>query len=209
VVDWLETSKDVAANVARSVHKKYHTYFGVDDLRQELLVWVLRREVKVREWLDTEDEEQLNKGVRMLARALQRQADKYCRSKKAQFLGYNLEDEAYYSPTILAEILPFVWHEVAETRNGSKPRVSGGGNPAEGGTFVVQLIDVRKALGKLEPNDKMILHMKFYEDLTFQELANNLEISDTTAHRKVNGALRRLSRELGGQSPFAKEELSD
>ena len=163
VNNWLEDAKDVAANVARSVHKKYHTYFDVDDLRQELLVWVLKRETKVQEWLVHENEEDYKVGIRMLARALQRQADKYCRNKKAQALGYQLEDEAYYSPIVLSELLPFVWADVVDTRDGSQPRVSGGGNPAEGGTYIIQLFDVRRALSKLDPNDKLVLQMKFYE----------------------------------------------
>ena len=207
MINWLEDAKDVAANVARSVHKKYHTYFDVDDLRQELLVWVLKRETKVQEWLVHDNEEDYKVGIRMLARALQRQADKYCRNKKAQALGYQLEDEAYYSPIVLSELLPFVWADVVDTRDGSQPRVSGGGNPAEGGTYIIQLFDVRRALSKLDPNDKLILQMKFYEQMTFADIANTLEISDTTAHRKVDGALRRLNKYLGGQSPFQKEEL--
>ena len=206
---WFEEASDIATWAARTTHRKYKTYFDIEDVKNEMVVWMLNHTKKIQGWLESEDPEEHKAGVKKLGKSLRRQADKYCRRAKAQAVGYHLEDEAYYSPTILAEILPFVWYEVAETRNGSKPRVSGGGNPAEGGTFVVQLIDVRKALTKLEPNDRMILHMKFYEDLTFQELAHNLEISDTTAHRKVNGALRRLSRELGGQSPFAKEEISE
>ena len=207
MVDWLEESKDIAANVARSIHRRYHTYFDVEDLRQDLMVWILKREDKVQEWLITEDEEEHNKGVRMLARALQRQADKYCRSKKAQSLGYQLEDEAFYSPLSLSELLPYVWSDVVETRDGTKPRVSGGGNPAEGGTYVIQLIDVRRALSKLNEMDRDMLQLKFENDYTFKELSELLGISDTSAHRRVEGALRRLNKQLGGISPFTKEEL--
>ena len=205
MVNWLEESKDIAANVARSIHKRYHTYFDVEDLRQDLMVWILRREAKVKEWLVHEDEQEHRKGIKMLARALQRQADKYCRRRKAKRSGYQLEDEAFYSPISLAELLPFVWDEVVESRDATKPRVSGGGNPAEGGTYIVQLIDVRRGLMKLDPADKMILQMKFYEQLNYSDIAQILEVSDSTAHRKVDGALRRLNNQLGGQSPFQQE----
>ena len=47
--------------------------------------------------------------------------------------------------------------------------------------------------------------MKFFEQFTFDEIATTLGISDSTAHRKVDGALRRLNNNLGGQSPFTKE----
>lgn len=204
---WLEQSKDVATTVAHSIHKKYHTYFDVEDLRQDLMLWVLRRELKVKEWLVVDNEEEYKKGIRMLARALRRQADKYCRSKKAQALGYRLEDEAYYSPITLSELLPFVWTDVVESKANNQLRVSNTGNPAEGGTYIVQLFDVRRALEKLDPNDRLVLQMKFYEQMTFADIAKTLEISDTTAHRKVDGALRRLNYKLGGQSPFSKEEI--
>jgi len=36
-----------------------------------------------------------------------------------------------------------------------------------------------------------------------------LDVSDSTAHRKVDGALRRLNHHLGGQSPFTAEVPED
>lgn len=204
--DWLEEATDIASQVARVVHRKYHTYFGVDDVRQELLVWVVRREDKVRTWLDHDQgEEQYKGGVRQLGKTLSRHADRYCRKRKAQYLGYQIDDEAYYSPITLSELLPFVWNDVVNTTDGSKPKVSGGGNPAEGGNYVIQLFDIRRALDKLDPQDKLVLQMKFFEMLNFQEIAEVLEVSDSTAHRKVDGALRRLNNNLGGQSPFKEE----
>lgn len=204
--DWLQEATDVASQVSRIVHRKYHTYFDVADVRQELLVWIVRREEKVRGWLDhTQGEEQYKGGIRQLGKTLTRHADKYCRKRKAQQLGYQLDDEAYYSPITLSELLPFVWSDVVNTTDGSKPKVSGGGNPAEGGNYVIQLFDIRRALDKLDPSDKLVLQMKFFEMLNFQEIAEVLEVSDSTAHRKVDGALRRLNNNLGGQSPFKEE----
>lgn len=204
--DWLGEATDIASQVARVVHRKYNTYFDVADVRQELLVWIVRREEKVRAWLDHSQGEDVYKGgMRQLGKTLTRHADKYCRRRKAQHLGYQLDDEAYYSPITLSELLPFVWEDVVETRDGTKPKVGGGGNPAEGGNYVIQLFDIRRALSKLDPQDKLILQMKFFEQLNFQEIAQTLQVSDTTAHRRVDGALRRLNHKLGGQSPFKDE----
>jgi len=204
--DWLSEATDIASQVSRIVHRKYHTYFDVADVRQELLVWVVRREDKVRAWLDHSQGEDVYKGgMRQLGKTLTRHADKYCRKRKAQQLGYQLDDEAYYSPITLSELLPFVWEDVVNTTDGSKPKVSGGGNPAEGGNYVIQLFDIRRALAKLDPQDKLILQMKFYEQLNYGDIAETLGVSDSTAHRKVDGALRRLNNNLGGQSPFKEE----
>ena len=203
---WLDESREIAVTVARKVHRRYHTYFDVQDVTQELMVWVLRRQDKIKEWLDHPlESDEYKIGVRKLGKTLTRNADKYCRKLKAQKLGYEVRDEQYYSPISLSELLPFVWSDVVETRDASKPKVSGGGNPAEGGNYVIQLFDIRKALKKLDPQDKLVLQMKFFEQLNYQEIAQTFGVSDSTAHRKVDGALRRLNNHLGGQSPFQSE----
>ena len=206
MASWLDEANDIATTVARQVHRKYHTYFDVADVRQELLVWCLRREDKIKEWLDHEkDNEEYKSGVKQLGKTLSRHAEKYCRRMKAQKLGYEIRDEQFYSPITLSELLPFVWTDVVDTRDVTKPKVSGRGNPAEGGNYIIQLFDVRTALDKLDPHDRMVLQMKYYEQLTFTDIAQILEISDSTAHRKVDGALRRLNNHLGGRNPFEKK----
>ena len=203
---WLDESREIAVTVARKVHRRYHTYFDVQDVTQELMVWVLKRQDKIKEWLDHPlESDEYKMGVRKLGKTLTRNADKYCRRLKAQKLGYEVRDEQYYSPISLSELLPFVWSDVVETRDASKPKVSGGGNPAEGGNYVIQLFDIRAALRKLDPQDKLVLQMKFFEQLNYQEIAETFGVSDSTAHRKVDGALRRLNNHLGGQTPFQSE----
>jgi RNA polymerase sigma factor (sigma-70 family) len=208
--DWLEEATEIASQVARTVHRKYHTYFDVADVRQELIMWVWRREDKVKQWLDpSQDPESMKGGVKQLGKTLSRHADKYCRRVKAQKCGYELRDEQYYDSFTLSEMLPFVWSEVVETKDSTKPKVSGGGNPAEGGNYVIQLFDIRRALSKLEPQDRLVLEMKFYQDFTYAQIAESLDISDTTAHRKVDGAVRRLNNELGGRNPFGPEVYNE
>ena len=207
---WLEESREIAHTVARKVHRKYHTYFDVADVTQELLVWVVKRPDKIKDWLDHPyDSEEYKIGVKMLGKTLTRNADKYCRRLKAQRLGYEIRDEQYYSPISLSELLPFVWSDVINTFDATKPRVGGGGNPAEGGNYIIQLFDIRRGLEKLDPQDKLVLQMKFYEQLNYGDIAEVLGVSDSTAHRKVDGALRRLNNHLGGQSPFQQEVEAD
>jgi len=205
--EWLEEATDVASQVARVVHRKYSVYFDASDLRQELLTWVWRRQDKVKEWLSHDQEpEDYRGGVKQLGKTLTRQADKYCRRLKAQKLGYEIRDEQYYDPITLSELLPFVWGDVVETTKLDGEKVSGAGNPAEGGNYVIQLFDVRNALSKIDEMDRDVLELKYEQNLTFAEIAEVLEVSDTTAHRKVEGAMRRLVNQLGGINPFGKGE---
>lgn len=206
---WLEEASQIATWSARTVHKKYHTYFDMNDVKQEMLTWVLKHEKKVRSWIEAEDEEERKIGAKQLGKTLRRQAEKYCRKAKAQMVGYHLEDEAYYPAVGLPNLLPYVWGDVEKVQQIAEQRVSGGGSPAEGGNFLIQLFDIRSALDKLDPQDRMLLQMKYFEDMTFAQIAEVLDISDTTAHRKHDGALRRISETLGGDNPFTRKEIEN
>ena len=194
----------IATTVARKVHRKYTTYFDWEDVAQELTLWLNRRWNKVDEWLDHPPEsEEYKAGVKLLAKTLTRHADKYCRKKKSQKVGYELRDEQFYAPVLVAELLPFVWADVLETKDNNKPKVSGSGNPAEGGNYVIQLFDVRSALLRLPEQDRTVLRLKYYEQETFAQIAEELQVSESTAHRKVDNAIRKLINLLGGPSPYS------
>jgi len=204
---WFDESHQIAVTVARKVHRKYHVYFDMQDVAQELTVWILRRQDKIEEWLDhPKGTEEYKMGVKKLGKTLTRHADKYCRRLKAQKLGYELRDEQFYSEVTLSELLPFVWSDVVNTVDNSKPKVSGGGNPAEGGNYVIQLFDIRRALARLNEMDRDVLELRYADNLSFKELSIQLAVSETTAHRKVDGALRRLTNELGGTNPWERRE---
>lgn len=205
----LELAQEVAVVTARKVHKKYVTYFDVADVTQELMLWVVTHNNKIEEWLGHEvDSEEFKVGVKKLGKTLTRQADKYCRKIKAQKVGYELRDEQFYSPTNIAEMLPFAWKDVVETRDATKPRVSGSTNPAEGGDYMVKMFDIRRALLKLNEYDRDVLELKFAQNLTYRELAEELEVSESTAHRKVDNAIRHVNNFLGGSNPYGKGETN-
>lgn len=199
-----DTAQAIAAVVARTVHKKYNTYFDLADVRQELTIWCLEHEKKVTQWLTTDEH-----GDKKLSKTLYRQAEKYCRRRKAKSAGYMLQDEAYYPGSVITTLLPYVWADITPSQANDSEYVSSGSSPAEGGNFIIQIFDVKSALEKLDPQDKLILQMKYYEGSTFGEIAEILEISDTTAHRRHEGALRRLSQVLGGPSPFTRDEVEN
>ena len=75
--------------------------------------------------------------------------------------------------------------------------------------MIVTLFDLRIAVDKLDPQDQLLLQMKYFEELTFAEIATILGVSDTTAHRKHDGALRRISESLGGENPFTRKEIEE
>jgi RNA polymerase sigma factor (sigma-70 family) len=133
---------------------------------------------------------------------MQREADRYCRTAKAKASGYETRDEYYYTSGIIEELIANL-DEVLEPSHSPQSRVSGGGgDPAAGNNFLVSVIDVRAALEKLEPVDRLMLEMRFQESQTLEQIAGTLDLSSTTVHRRVKSALKRMIKDLGGDSPF-------
>jgi RNA polymerase sigma factor (sigma-70 family) len=203
-----EELHEIAVVVARKVHRRYHTYFDMQDVVQELSVWILRRQDKIAEWLDHEvGTDEYKMGVKKLGKTLTRHADKYCRRIKAQKLGYEIRDEQYYDSATIEDLLPYALNEDVQTTSpGESEKVSNLGNPAEGGNYVIQLFDIRRALMHASEEDRKVLRLRFFDQLSYKDIADLLAVSDTTANRKVDGAVRRISEALGGPNPFGKDE---
>ena len=204
--DWLIEANEIAGTVARQVHRKYQTYFDMSDVQQELVTWCLRREHKVREWLDPHQQPVDRKGgIKQLAKTLNREADKYCRTRKARAGGYDVRDDFFYSVGLLEELLPHI-HDSSKwvgSSQGSTARVSSGGSdPAEGNNYLALMVDTKAAYEKLDPTDQLLVTMKYHENLTLGQIAGLVELSDSTISRRIQKALRRMVRELGGDNPW-------
>jgi len=201
--DTLQEITEIAATVAKQIHPRYAVYFESADLRQELLLWALKRPDKINEWIGPDVETKDRKaGIRQLAKSMQREADKYCRHAKAKALGYETRDEYFYNQGILEELIANL-DEVDHQIGGMQARVSGGGSdPATGNNFATSIADVRNAMDQLEPQDQLMLEMRYAQDYTYSQIANILGLSDTTTHRRVEAAMKRMIRFLGGENPW-------
>ena len=200
---WLEEASEIAAQVASQIHKRYTVYFDAADVRQELLIWAMNRPHKIQEWLSHEQDIADRKaGIKQLAKAMQREADKYCRSRKAKSVGYETRDEFYYTVGLIEDIITH-FDDLDQQQGLTQGRVSGGGgDPATGNNVAASIADVRGAMSKLEPQDQLMLEMRFQEQQTYAQIANELGLSDSTVHRRITGALKRMVRELGGENPW-------
>lgn len=203
--DWLVEANEIAATVARQVHRKYHVYFDQADVQQELVVWCLNHERKVKEWLNPDLEPAERKiGIKQLAKSMNREADKYCRDRKAKSCGYETRDEAFYTMGMLEELISHLDElEFMSQQSTGNVRVSNGGSdPATGNNYMISVLDVRAALNDLEPDDQLMLSMKYQENMTLQQIADMLDVSDSTVSRRVHQALRRMVNVLGGENPW-------
>lgn len=200
---WIEDVFDIATTVSYSITRNYKGYAEVDDLRQELLEWALKRQDKVREWLDVEDKKEYRLGIKRLSKTFNRMADKYCRKEKAKKLGYLPTDEYFYTPGLVEQLLPYAFKGEVPTKDPSAEFVSGGaGDPATGGGFLATMYDIRRAILQLNPGEYGILRMRFEDGLKLEQIAEYFDLSESRISRKINMAIQKVIKELGGESPW-------
>jgi len=201
---------DLVPAVANSITRKFKGWVERDDLKQELYLWVLGRQSQYLDQLNEENKQKREHNVSRLAFQMRRIAEKYARREKARKAGYHPSDEAFYDTATIAQLMPHILASVIEGTvleqaqeliNDGQPRKQS--TPAEGGNLLAILIDVKRSYLKLNEDDKVLLRMRYYDNVTLQEIAQYLECATSTADRRCTSALRRLQDLLGGETPWA------
>ena len=201
---------DLVPAVANSITRKFKGWVERDDVKQELYLWVLGRQSQYLDQLNEENKEKREYSVSRLAFQMRRIAEKYARREKARKAGYQTTDEAFYDTATIAQLMPHILASVIEGTvleqaqeliNDGQPRKQS--TPAEGGNLLAILIDVKRSYLKLQEDDKVLLRMRYYDNVTLQEIAQYLECATSTADRRCTSALRRLQDQLGGETPWA------
>ena len=201
---------DLVPAVANSITRKFKGWVEKDDVKQELYLWVLGRQSQYLDQLNEENKEKREYNVSRLAFQMRRIAEKYARREKARKAGYQTTDEAFYDTATIAQLMPHILASVIEGTvleqaqeliNDGQPRKQS--TPAEGGNLLAILIDVKRSYLKLNEDDKVLLRMRYYDNVTLQEIAQYLECATSTADRRCTSALRRLQDQLGGETPWA------
>lgn len=200
---------DLIPSVVNVVFRRYKNFVERKDLSQEAYAFAAQRGARFAEQLDEPNEELRKANEKRIAYQIKRHLERYCRKEKAHKSGYNTQDEAFYETVTIAQLLPYVIASVVnETAleqaqnliNDGQPRKPAA--PAEGGTLLAILIDIKKAYEALEQDDQTLLRLRYHENHTLQMLAQYFECSISTAERRANGALRKLQNHIGGQSPW-------
>jgi RNA polymerase sigma factor (sigma-70 family) len=200
---------DLVPAVANSITRKFKGWVERDDVKQELYLWVLGRQSQYLDQLNEENKEKREYSVSRLAFQMRRIAEKYARREKARKAGYQTTDEAFYDTATIAQLMPHILASVIEGTvleqaqeliNDGQPRKQS--TPAEGGNLLAILIDVKRSYLKLNEDDKVLLRMRYYDNVTLQEIAQYLECATSTADRRCTSALRRLQDQLGGDTPW-------
>jgi hypothetical protein len=186
--------------ISSNLAKKYKGYVEYDDFKQELTGWCL------------EDEK---RAARLWAapwwfrnRRLWTIGERYARKVKAQALGYEIEDEFFYSPEVLKRLLPDVFDHDSEAPVKGTEEVKGKAELTM--EWETMIADVRRALELIGNADFELLWAVHGEQgATLNGHAEVKGWDGLTAWRRYRKALRRLSDLLGGQIPWAEDVTKD
>lgn len=86
------------------VLRRYVSYgVDVEDITQEMHLWLILNEAKVRGWLAEEPQKLIR-----IYRALEGEGVKYAEKQKAEVIGYHVDDVAYYTPRLVEGLMPLV-----------------------------------------------------------------------------------------------------
>ena len=201
---WVQDVVEVAQTSAYVITRNYKGFAEADDVKQELLEWSLKRNDKIQEWLNEDlSKQEYRVGIKRLAKTFNRMADRYCRKEKAKKLGYSVHDEAFYSTGMIEELLPMAFSSNIATKDPGTEFVSnGGGDPATAGSFLASMYDIRIALRGLTIDLYEILRMRYEDGAKLEDIASYFDVTDSTINRKISTAIKQISKELGGESPW-------
>lgn len=162
---------------------------SVADLTQDCWVWITKNQETVAGFADDTDG-----GYGRLYRSLYHYCLDVAQRELAQATGYKVQDNYYYSLSALRSALPY-WFE------------EGWSDPPTVLPDRDMKMDMDFAWKKLNLADRRLLSRCFKGDpdtaIVYQTLAVEWGISDDAARKRVESALRRFQRHIGGERPTA------
>ena len=195
---YADPALEVLSRAAESIAYHYSDYVSFETMYQDAWEYRIRHVVLVDSFLNREE----GPDMRGLERVIKSYLESVARAEKALVCGYHVDDEAFYRPAVIAELLPICLDiEAALLPSAPVDDAPGrGGNPHGQGDFVASLLDVREAwMSTAFRGDEMqLIKARYVEDLEWGHIAASFGIEVEDAQKRVAIGLRRMSERLGG-----------
>jgi len=195
---FLPQLQGVVEQIATEYGRLHHTH-GADraDFEQEMFVYLIEHEDRVTEWLE---DREIRDATRFIAKVLRNECKDYARDVKAQSLGFNREDEFFYTPGEVRYLLDAMfdkdkWLEPPETDGRSSKRQS------EGNNWIATLADLAQAYERLSAADRLLLSEFHKDGMANMVMAELYDVSAQVMSARHDQAVKRLVRKLGDESP--------
>ena len=196
------------ATACKILCSKYRGYVDRADVEQELFLWLWTHYDRAERWREEFEERHAE---RTLTKALRNAGERYCRKEKAAQVGYDPEDEAFYSIGMVADLLQLYFDDDWMIPQGLELTRTSGGRPAsESGELMAMVADAGRAYEALPAPDRELLFSIYggkegtVADAT---AAKSIDwgISYAAASARIRRVVGRVRANLGGPSPYGKE----
>lgn len=203
---WLEVT-ELAAVAAAPVHRNFRTFIEFDDLKQSACEFAVKKKRKVIEYLDREDKDERRQGETALITMLRRHCDRVARKEKAIALGYQPEDEYFYRPAVIENLIK-VWgsgdfdlasqvFDPADMGQKRKTKVA-----SEGNDLLAMMADIDAAMKSLDPRTYGVLYLRLVDEMKLADIAKEWEVSPQRVDQIVHRGVRKIIEFLGGYTPY-------
>lgn len=208
----IEDDKRLALQMqAQSIAKEFSYIVDSEDLRQGFLVWALEHPQRIQRCFYQDAN-----GAEVFSWSrFRREAGGVmagiARREKARAIGYQPEDEFFYTRTKVQDLLPFVWLDRSYMQD--KPttdKVSTADDPAKGGDRSAEIMDVRAAYEKVvqpRPEWDRVLLWIYGLGLTQDEVAEAESVSQQAVSKRHDRALDAVLFKLNGTEPNEEYRL--
>jgi DNA-directed RNA polymerase specialized sigma24 family protein len=183
---------DLARRVAYRVASKW-PMVEMDDAQSELYLWLVEHADDVIRYRVEPG------GEAKLFVALRRECGKYCAKETQARTGAPLDASLSYSKQQVERVLPFIFEDlpqqvvVTHPQTGAAVHAQANG----GGEALAMLLDVRTSFLDLPAEVRMVLTMRFRDELTFKEIGALTGLSDAGAKKRVDRGVARIQAVLG------------
>ena len=183
-----------AAGIAKSNFPAHH---DIEDVEQELWVWVLSKKPFVMDVLTKENGEQA------LINIMVKVANDHLKEEDAAVYGYDENDRFTYSLDMIKSILEVVfehedWQSIASAIGDGMPRAKS--EPALGGNNLASYADVSRAVSRLPDDYYNLLVWRYKYQKTFTQIGQETDSSKQAVSERHQRALKAIQVLLGQQS---------
>lgn len=204
-----ESIHAAVASTARQLRSRYRDFAEYEDIQQELYIWYLKSHHKVAKW---EEEHHPKTVQRLVMKSLRNCGEKYCRKEKADRLGYEPDDEFFYTIPMVADMLQMYFDPDWMMPRGIELTQQGGGGkpPQEGWNLPAMVADVGSAYEALPEPDRDLLWRVYGGDVPVREAIESLalewDVTHNAADHRVRRVVGRVRAKLGGPRPHEESD---
>lgn len=190
----------IARQGAMSAGRSARGLMPTGDLIGEANLWMLQHIDKVELW-----REQGRHGQNKLRHACKQHCLTIVAAERKRVSRLKNGDLFYYSPTLLVEVLPFIWDpdDWTSSSGAAQEERHAPSRPAEGNNRIAMIVDVRGAFYGLPADDQALLTL-LYKDggATYEQVGEWLDVSEKTVRRREERVLEKMVERLGGEAPW-------